>query len=83
MQEIKNILKEDEVLNFQTSDKVNTNVIYKIVDEKGVFVKKIEVDGMQYLVFQVLDYSQSSFALNLTKEKLEIELLRKQLSKEK
>lgn len=51
--------------------------------DPGTEVKKIEIDSIQFLLFQS-DGSNSRgipFVINLTKEKLEIELLKKQLKK--
>jgi hypothetical protein len=40
-------------------------------------IRRLEIDSMEYAVFTY--YGDAIYSINLTKEKLEIELLRKQL----
>lgn len=49
-------------------------------NENGVFMKSIEIDGMQYAIF-FKKYRTSPFVINLTKDKLECEYYKKELSK--
>ena len=40
-------------------------------------IRRLEIDSMEYAVFTM--YGNAIYSVNLTKEKLEVELLRKQL----